>query len=432
MVTREKTSFARVLVGRLSNIGNLAKGLIIGFIEYLLPDLLDHGASSVNRLRALARLLGFVFGFLVFFCWGTLHAVPPREVTLSTGAVVTALGVAVVTTKMLSRQASRASRLGSFAELSVWIGGAVAVFNMTLERAPRWLATAPLLIIGIGLIIWIVFSPSVPILERFRKVLAVIAALSGFTVAVYFFIPPSNDNREAPSYVPALAGTAVLLMGIDKFVPELANRHKPLTRRLRAFAWLLAWITAGLAFLIVASGGTTPIGVVGLVLIILAAVYAGTAVVDRVSAASKRELPTAVQRRIGGHPTLDTALRYSLGRLERIARESNDASLRFKDAQNALAGRERDGIGMSASQLMELDHQELLLRYSELRDKYMNLLEETKTEHGAIASILGAEIDSLKQELKLAEEQSASSELIRDFFLLVFGLAFGIVLGPSR
>jgi hypothetical protein len=113
-----------------------------------------------------------------------------------------------------------------------------------------------LVIIGLGLIIWIVFSPSVPILDRFRKVLAVIAALSGITVAVYFFIPPSDDNREAPSYVPALAGTAVLLMGIDKFVPELANRHKPLTRRLRAFAWLLAWITAGLAFLIVATGRT--------------------------------------------------------------------------------------------------------------------------------------------------------------------------------
>jgi hypothetical protein len=341
--------------------------------------------------------------------------------------------VAVVTTKILSRQASRASRLGSFAELSVWIGGAVAVFNMTLERAPRWLAIAPLLIIGIGLIIWIVFSPSVPILERFRKVLAVIAALSGFTVAVYLFIPRSDNSREAPSYVPALAGTAVLLMGIDKFVPELANRHQALTRRLRAFAWLLACITAGLSFFIVATGGTTPIGVVGLVLIILAAVYAGTAVVDRVSAASKRELPTAVQRRIGGHPTLDTAVRHSLGRLERIARDSNDASLRLKDEQNTLAGRERDDIGiLSAIQPMELNHQELLLRYSELRDRYMNLLEATKTEHVAIASILKTEIDSLKQELKLEDEQSASSELVQDFFFLVVGLAFGIVLGPSR
>jgi hypothetical protein len=98
-----------------------------------------------------------------------------------------------------------------------------------------------------------------------------------------------------------------------------------------------------------------------------------------------------------------------------------------------LADRERDAIDPSnATEPTELGHQELLRRYNELRDKYMDLLEETKTEHGAIASIVGAEVDNLKQELKLAEEQSKGSELVRDFFFLVVGLAFGVLFGPPR
>jgi hypothetical protein len=153
-----------------------------------------------------------------------LHSVLIRQVTLFAGAVVVALGVAVVTIKMLSRQASRSSRLASFAELSIWTGGAMAVFNNNLQRGvpPRWLAAAPLLVVGVGLIIWIVFTAGVPVLERFRKVLAVIGGLSGIAVIAYAFsVPPNDGNLEAPSYIPALAGTAVLLIGIDTFVPEL-------------------------------------------------------------------------------------------------------------------------------------------------------------------------------------------------------------------